>query len=81
MPLYIRDDTVGSLADKLAQLATKGNKTEAVRLALEHELERLAQKKSLSERVAALQARAADLGLRANGYDDKPLMDDLSGDL
>lgn len=81
MPLYIRDERVNSLADKLARLSSGGNKTEAVRQALEHELERLTTTDSLRQRVRRLQSRASNLGLRADGFDDKPLMDDLSGEL
>ena len=36
---------------------------------------------SLVERVAPIQSRARALGLRPDGIDDKPLMDDLSGDI
>ena len=35
----------------------------------------------LAERITPVQARARHAGLRPNGTDDKPLMDDLSGDL
>ena len=80
MPLYIRDEGVNGLAARLAGLRTSGNKTEAVRLALQNELERVGGKASLSERVASIQARAAACGLRADGFDDKALMDELSGD-
>lgn len=80
MPLYIRDEVVNDLADKLA--ATAGlTKTDAVRLALESQLDALSQRKSLAQRVAGLRKRARDLGLGPDGFDDKPLMDDLSGGL
>ncbi|WP_176473765.1 hypothetical protein [Actibacterium ureilyticum] len=36
---------------------------------------------SLAERVAPIQSRARALGLRPDGINDKPLMDDLSGDI
>lgn len=80
MPLYIRDEAVNSLAEEVARLANI-NKTEAVRLALEHEREQLSSKPRLSDRIRKLQQRAAELGLKPDGYDDKPLMDDLSGGL
>ena len=40
MPLYVRDDDVDALAVKLQKLTKVRSKTEAVRLALEHEIER-----------------------------------------
>ena len=81
MPLYIRDESVNALAQKLADVRTHGNKTEAVRFALMDALERSVNEQSLSQRVRKHQDRAADLGLRPDGFDDKVLMDDLSGDL
>ncbi|MEF2074651.1 type II toxin-antitoxin system VapB family antitoxin [Consotaella aegiceratis] len=79
MPLYIRDDSVNNLAEELARVSMAASKTEAVRLALQHELERLAAQESLVQKVATLQERAASHGLRTDGFDDKPLMDELSG--
>lgn len=80
MPLYIRDEGVNDLADKLAALMGK-SKTDAVRTALELACSAQVQRKSLAQRVAAIQAQARQLGLRPDGFDDKPLMDDLSGGL
>ena len=78
MPLYIRDETVNDLAEKLAGLIGK-NKTDAVRIALEAALSAQQEQKSLTQRVKVIQARAAELGLRADGFDDRPIMDALSG--
>lgn len=80
MPLYVRDEAVNDLAVRLASI-TGQNKTDAVRSALELALAKQADKKSLAQRLAALQQRARSLGLVADGYDDKPLMDELSGGL
>lgn len=80
MPLFIRDESVNDLAEKAARLLGK-TKTDAVRLALESHIEALQSSRTLAERVASLQARARALGLVADGFDDKPLMDDLSGGL
>lgn len=78
MPLYIRDETVNDLAEKLAGLIGK-NKTDAVRIALEAALSAQQEQKSLTQRVKVIQVRAAELGLRADGFDDRPIMDALSG--
>ena len=78
MPLNIRSEVVNQLADKLAA-RTHMTKTEAVRLALEHELRRLGEVLPLRERLHPLQARVMSwpaTGLEAN----KAFYDDLSGD-
>jgi antitoxin VapB len=76
--LQIRNRRVSDLARRLASLR-QSTKTEAVRIALEHELERLEARKSLAEKLRPLQARfaaRAPTGLQA----DKEFFDDLSGD-
>ncbi len=78
MPLFIKDETVAHLAAKAAAL-TGVSKTCAVRQALESHIASLEARETLSESVARIQARARTAGLRADGYDDKELMDDLSG--
>lgn len=81
MPLFIRDEEVNDLAQRFAQLSGK-NKTEAVRLALEQGISAFRSNETLTARIAQVQDMAADkLGLGPDGYDDKPLMDDLSGGL
>jgi antitoxin VapB len=77
MPLNIRSETVNQLAEKLAARA-RMNKTDAVRLALENELQRLDEAVPLRERLRALQERVLsrpDAGLEA----DKAFYDELSG--
>ncbi|KQP06689.1 MAG: type II toxin-antitoxin system VapB family antitoxin [Methylobacterium sp.] len=54
MPLNIRSEEVNRLAEKVAALA-KVSKTEAVRIALAHEVERLEGKPSLRERLRPIQ--------------------------
>jgi antitoxin VapB len=78
MPLNIRSDTVNALAERLA--ARKNiNKTEAVRLALTHELRRLDEAVPLRERLLPLQERV--LARPATGLEaDKAFYDELSGD-
>ena len=80
MPLFIRDNAVNEMADKLAHLMG-GNKTDAVRRALEAQIAALEQCETLTQRVARLQARARAAGLGPDGFDDKVLMDELSGGL
>ena len=80
MPLYVRDETVNDLADKLAREAGL-SKTDAVRIALEHELDALSRKESLAQRVAPLQERARQMGLRPGQGSDKAFMDELSGEI
>lgn len=62
MPLYVKDKDVDRLASRLATL-TRASKTEVVRQALLHELERIEGAPSLVEEgvafVRALRARAA----------------------
>ena len=80
MPLYIRDEAVSDLASRLSVMLGK-SKTDAVRAALQSAVEAHAARKSLGQRAAPIQAQARQLGLRPDGFDDKPLMDELSGDL
>jgi antitoxin VapB len=79
MPLYVKDQEVDRLAERLA--ARKVSKTEAVRQALQHELEREVGVPSLVDKgvafVRALQARARPaLGQPA----DKVFIDGLYGE-
>ncbi len=80
MPLYVRDETVNDLAMMLADL-TGQNKTAAVRMALEDAIDKQTCAKPLAQRVADIQAAARQRGLGPDGFDDKPLMDELSGGL
>jgi antitoxin VapB len=78
MPLYIKDPTVDDLAEKVRVELGMRTKTDAVRMALQHELQRSARSKPLRERLAALQEQA-DIQFTApvHGIDMKKLMDDL----
>jgi len=78
MPLNIRSEAVNQLAERLAT-RTRVTKTEAVRMALEHELRRLDEAVPLRERLRPLQERILrrpTTGLEA----DKAFYDALSGD-
>jgi antitoxin VapB len=78
MPLYIRDDTTADLVAKLAK--ERGlTKQDAVKLAVQAELDRTQQAKPLRERMREWrQAHPMPpaTGLKA----DKAFFDDLSGD-
>ena len=77
MPLNIRSEAVNQLAEKLAA-RKRMNKTDAVRTALEHELQRLDEAVPLRERLRPLQDRVMSrppTGLEA----DKSFFDELSG--
>jgi antitoxin VapB len=78
MPLNIRSEAVNRLAEQLAA-RTRTNETDAVRMALEHELHRLDEAMPLRERLRPLQKRVLSrpaTGLQA----DKAFYDELSGD-
>ncbi|KUM24236.1 histidinol dehydrogenase [Mesorhizobium loti] len=78
MPLYIRDDEVDALATKLQRETNASSKTEAVRTALLHELERNRARKPLRERIAVLQTHAAAaLGPFDPDFDMKAFMDEM----
>ena len=51
MPLYIRDENVNALVDEVTKITRARNKTEAVRAALQAQLEANATKKPLIERI------------------------------
>lgn len=80
MPLYVKDAEVSALADRLARLRQM-TKTEALRQALLHELERAEAAPDLVDRglsfVKALHARTD----RAKGQPaDKDFIDSLYGE-
>lgn len=77
MPLYIRDDEVDALATKLQREMNAPSKTEAVRVALMHELERNRAKVPLRERILRLQAEAKQIGLPNPDFDMKKFTDEM----
>lgn len=80
MGLYIRDDGVNELANRLAGLIG-ATKTQAVRQALEAQLKSLRTPEALQRRIVTLQAQARAVGIHPDRLDDKALMDELSGGL
>jgi antitoxin VapB len=78
MPLYIKDSSVDDLAEQVRVSLGARTKTEAVRAALQHELERASSETPLRDKLAGLRARAREqLGPPITGVDMKKLMDDL----
>lgn len=78
MTLKTKGDAVERLADELAR-RMRTTKSNAVRIALEHELERTEAAASLQDRLRPLQDQIA---ARPAGPDaDKAFFDDLSGGL
>jgi antitoxin VapB len=78
MPLYIKDDATASL---VAQLARKRgiSKQDAVRLAVEAELKRVAEAIPLRERIAAWR-KDHPMPPATGRQADKAFFDDLSGE-
>lgn len=77
MPLYIRDDEVDALAAKLQRETNAPSKTEAVRTALLHELERQRAKVPLRDRIVRLQEEAKKIGLPNPDFDMKKFTDEM----
>jgi antitoxin VapB len=77
VPLYIRDDAVDALATELQRETNAPSKTEAVRTALLHELERNRVRKPLRDRIAVLQAKYAALGPSDPNFDMKAFTDEM----
>lgn len=78
MALYIKDPTVDRMAEQLQERLGVRTKTDAVRIALQHELDRVEDEIPLREKLAALRQRARDrLGPPVHGVDMKKLMDEL----
>jgi antitoxin VapB len=80
MPLYIRDDAVDELAAKVQAGLGARTKTEAVRVALQHELLRLHAEKSFEEKIAQALALADKIGPPSTDFDEKAFMDEMWGD-
>ncbi|MRN43458.1 MULTISPECIES: type II toxin-antitoxin system VapB family antitoxin [unclassified Brucella] len=78
MPLFIKDDSVDRMAEQLRLRIGARTKTDAVRMAIMHELERVESQIPLRDKLAALRERARErLGPPVHGVDMKKLMDEL----
>lgn len=81
MALYIRDSEVDELAVQLQKMMKAPTKTEAVRAALKHELERNRAEIPLIERLERIRAEALASGLVPNpDFDQKAFFDEMWGD-
>ena len=80
MPLFIRDDRVDALAAELQKAIGAPSKKEAVRLALQHELERVRRAMPLRERIAKAMALADAMGPSDPEFDLKTYADEMWGD-
>ena len=79
MPLFIRDDEVSALADELTRLTRARSKTEAVRAALRHEIERTRDDVPLSVRLAKAKHIVAQMGPSDADFDMKAYTDEMWG--
>jgi antitoxin VapB len=89
MPLYIRDSVVDALAAKVQEALKVPTKTEAVRLALQHELQRAQEAQPALLRAAkaiamyeALRKKARARGRRRgrDDFDMKAFTDEMWGE-
>ena len=80
MPEYSFHDEVDALAVELQRLTKARSKTDAVRQALKHEIERSRAGIPFRERIARLQERAAGIGLPSRDFDVKKFTDEMWGD-
>ena len=80
MSLYIRDHAVDELAARLQEATGAKTKNEAVRRALEHELQRVNAQKSFAERNARAFALADKIGQPNPDFDQKRYMDEMWGE-
>lgn len=78
MPIHVRNAATDRLVRRLAAKSGMGL-TEAIRTAVEHELERVEASVPLHERVAAIRRRIAHR-LRPAEQKDKEFFDELSGE-
>ena len=79
MALYIRDAEVDALAARVQRVTRAKTKTEAVRLALQHELERRMDVASIDGKLAEAIAVANAMGPGDPAFDEKKFMDEMWG--
>jgi len=77
LALFIRDNTVDALAAQLQKALKAPTKTEAVRQALQRELDRVQQQRPLRERIAKAQAIAGAMGSSDPNFDMKIFTDEM----
>ena len=77
MPLYIRDDSVDALARRVMKMTGAKSKTDAVRNALQAQLDAADRKKPLLERIAEIQSKADSIGEPDPDFNMKTFSDDM----
>lgn len=80
MALYIRDAEVDDLAVRVQKATHARTKTDAVRLALQHELERRMDVAPLGEKLAHAKMLAKAMGPSDPDFDQKKFSDDMWGE-
>lgn len=80
MALYIRDDSVDHLAERLRKATGAKTKTDAVRAALLAQLDAITARTPLADRLRVLQERADRIGKVDPGFDPKTFSDEMWGD-
>lgn len=79
MPLYIRDNSVDALAEKLKGIVEAPSKTEAVRIALQNEIHRRENAVPLAEKIAVIQRQRRERnGPNAVTFDTKAFTEEGS---
>ena len=77
MALYIRDHEVDVLAKQVQAATNASSKTEAVRMALQHELERVRKAVPLEDRIKRIQDAVKAMGPDDPDLDMKKFMDEM----
>jgi antitoxin VapB len=80
MPLHIRDADVDALATELQALVGARTKTEAVRRALKHEIDRTRDNIPLRARLEAAVVKARAMGPGRADFDMKRFTDEMWGE-
>ncbi|MBJ6135753.1 type II toxin-antitoxin system VapB family antitoxin [Ochrobactrum sp. Q0168] len=78
MSFNVNDPTVEALLEQVMKQSGIRTKVGAIRIALQHEADRLSQQTPLRDKLAAIRARKKlTLGEAVPGVDQKKLMDEL----
>ncbi|MGV8935833.1 MAG: type II toxin-antitoxin system VapB family antitoxin [Allorhizobium sp.] len=77
MAFIIRDEAVSALASELQEAFNLPSKTDAVRLALQHELARVRRVTALHGRIAKSQGIAQAIGTCDADFDMKTFTDEM----
>lgn len=77
MPLYIRDDAVGALAEKVMKATGAKTKADAVRKALQTQLDAATNRKPLLERLQPILDRADQIGEPDPNFDMKEYTNEM----